>query len=176
VELGEHPIDLGGIGKGYAVRRMSALLTSAGLVDHVVEAGGDCACAGRASDGHPWMVGVEDPSGGNEPVAVLKLTGLACATSSTRTRRWAVAGRPVHHLIDASTGLPGGTGLDTVTVVHEDPVKAEIWSKSLLLAGRRGALALAERRRLAAVIIQSDGRLERSSAAERHMEWVRRVA
>lgn len=41
----------------------------------------------------------------------------------------------MHHLIDPTTGRPGGTGLLSVTTVASDPATAEVWSKCLFLQG-----------------------------------------
>ena len=65
---------------------------------------------GAVRGGTGRRAGAEDPSGGDLPVAVLALSDAGCATSSTRLRRWRSGGDRVHHLIDPSTGRPGGTG------------------------------------------------------------------
>lgn len=172
VLLGTHPIDLGGIGKGLAVRWASERLSQV-APDHLIEAGGDCYCAGLSADGEPWRIAVEDPEGTEQPVAVLELRDRACATSSIRIRRWRAGGRPVHHLLDATTGRPGGDGLLAVTVIGPDPAVAEVWSKALFLAGAAGIAGTAERRRLAAVWVTTGGDLGFSKAAHPVLLWQR---
>lgn len=178
VSIGQHPIDLGGIGKGLAVRRAGGLLRGSGITSFLLEAGGDCLCQGEAPGARPWMIGVEDPSAPQSPtsarqspVAVLAISGYACATSSIRVRQWTAAGRPVHHLIDPRTGLPGGDGLASVTVVEGDAAWAEVWSKTLFLAGPTEMVALAERRSIAALWVRRDGALGASRAMERFIRW-----
>jgi len=172
VLLGGRGVDLGGIGKGLAVRWASELLRRVGT-DHLVEAGGDCYCAGRSPEGDPWRVGVEDPFGGNAPVAVLELSDRACATSSIRLRHWEVAGAQVHHLVDPRTGLPGGSGLRAVTVIDRDPAVAEVWSKTLFLEGLEAVGSFSNRRGLAALWIADDGTLGASRAMSRYVAWQR---
>ncbi len=175
VRLGPEPIDLGGIGKGLAVRWADQSLMAV-APDHLVDAGGDCACRGGPPGGGPWLVGVEDPSPCGEqggPVAVLGLRDRAVATSSVRLRRWTANGRPVHHLIDPRTGRPGGEGLLAVTVVGEDPAVAESWSKALFLAGRRQIGSLARRRGLAALWVEEDGKVSTTGQIERYLRWRR---
>jgi thiamine biosynthesis lipoprotein len=102
VRLGPHPIDLGGIGKGLAVRWAARELACVGA-PYLIEAGGDCSVGGAGPDGEGWRIGVEDaapPPGRPDLVAVLRLADTACATSSVRVRTWEVNGRPVYHLID----------------------------------------------------------------------------
>lgn len=163
-------IDLGGIGKGLAVRWASRMLDKC---DHLVEAGGDCYCRGMAPGGEPWRIGIEDPAGGEVPLGVLAVTDMACATSSVRRRRWTAAGRPAHHLIDPSTGRPGGTGLLAVTVIGPDPAVSEVWSKVLFLCGPDTLDAEAGRHGIAACWVTEDGVLHVNDRAGAHLLWRR---
>jgi thiamine biosynthesis lipoprotein len=172
VRVGPDPIDLGGIGKGLALRWTADLLAAAGATSYLVDAGGDCVFRGGGPDGSGWHIGVEDPRGGIDPMAVLAVTDGACATSSTRLRRWRAGGEEVHHLIDPSTRRPGGGGLRAVTVVADDPADAEVWSKTLFLRGAAIAEA-AECRGLAALWIDADGTLAASPAMQPHLIWTR---
>ena len=170
VHLGGTAIDLGGIGKGLAVRRAAAELADAGEAV-LVDAGGDEWLGGPGPDGDGWMVGVEDPLGGDAPVLVLAVTDLGCATSSVRRRRWLADGAPVHHLVDPRTGRPGGPGLASVTVLDADPAWAEVWSKTLFLAGATEVEAQAHVRGLAAAWVTDQGEVRVSRAMEPHVVW-----
>ena len=152
-----HPIDLGGIGKGLALRWASARLERAGARDFLVEAGGDLVARGRDPDGGHWQVGIEDPAGG-EDLAVIAVSDLAVATSSIRVNRWVTNGRVVHHLLDPVTGEPADDGLVAVTVAAADPAWAEVWSKVLYLAGRGAIADEARSRGLAAWWVATTGR------------------
>ncbi len=170
VNLGGVPIDLGGIGKGLAVRWATERL--AGHVHaYQIDAGGDCACGGPGPDGDGWRVGVEDPCGGTLPLAVLELRDVACATSSIRLRQWTSGQQQVHHLIDPHSGRPGGRGLLAVTVVADDPAEAEVFSKTLFLQGPRGIGAEARRRNAAALWIDVDGVKGESPRLTPHVVW-----
>jgi thiamine biosynthesis lipoprotein len=172
VVIGAHPIDLGGIGKGLAIRWAAERLATE-VPDHLIEVGGDCWCGGVSAEGTPWRIGIEDPLGGEQPVAVLQLSGLACATSSTRVRRWKASGQAVHHLLDPRTGRPGGAGLLSVTVVDRDPAMAEVWAKTLFLCGAGRIAAAAQRRRLAAAWVSAAGDLAASRDMRPYLLWQR---
>jgi len=173
VRLGPYPVDLGGIAKGLAVRWAAARLVGAAR-GHLVNAGGDCVVAGRAPDGRAWRVGVEDPSGGPDPVLALGLTDSACATSSVRRLRWRVGGREVHHLVDPHTGDPGGDGgLASVTVVHPDPAWAEVLSKDLFLTGAARIRQRAHDDGLAVAWVAPDGHVGTSPALDDLVIWRR---
>ncbi|RPJ43693.1 MAG: FAD:protein FMN transferase, partial [Candidatus Latescibacterota bacterium] len=55
-------IDLGGIGKEYAVDRIVALLAERSHGAFLVNLGGDLRVSGPRASGAPWIVGIEDPS------------------------------------------------------------------------------------------------------------------
>jgi thiamine biosynthesis lipoprotein len=176
VRVGREPVDLGGIGKGLAVRWATGHLRSAGAAT-LIEAGGDLMALGGGPDGTGWMVAVESPDGGADPVAVLRLRDRACATSSIRVRSWTVGETEVHHIIDPRTGRSADSGLRSVTVVGLDPALAEVWSKSLFVVGRSGIREAAESRDLAALWVDDDGRVGASRAMRPYIAWqVSRVA
>lgn len=170
VRVGPVAVDLGGIGKGLAVRWAAHELMDV-RGGYLVEAGGDCVCRGHAGDGGPWRVGIEDPRDPSRPVAVVEVTDAAVATSSVRIRQWQVAGADVHHLIDPTTGRPGGDGLLAVSVIDADPANAEVWSKTLFLTGRRGVRASAEHHGIAAVWVEESGVIGASDAATDFVVW-----
>jgi thiamine biosynthesis lipoprotein len=172
VRIGPDPIDLGGIGKGLAVRWSADRLRET-HDSFLIEAGGDVHVAGIGPVEGRWNVGVEDPEGGSDPVAVLSLTDTACTTSSVRHRSWRVAGRAVHHLIDPRTGEPGRGGLRAVTVVHPDSATAEVWSKVLFLVGLEGIKDYAESRMLASLWIDDAGQVDMTSHIRPYVIWQR---
>lgn len=170
VRLGPLPVDLGGIGKGLAVRWAAARLRGLDC-GYLINAGGDCAVRGYAADGGPWQVSIEDPRDPQRSVAVLSVSDAAVATSSVRIRHWRIDGHEVHHLIDPLTGQPGGDGLLAVTVVDNDPAAAEVWSKVLFLTGRQGVRTSAEHHGIAALWIDVDGAVAWSTAASDLIAW-----
>ncbi|HET9518570.1 MAG TPA: FAD:protein FMN transferase, partial [Actinoplanes sp.] len=143
---------------------------------HLIEAGGDCHVGGDGPGGAGWRIGVQDPAGGDQPVAVLRLRDIGCATSSLRVRSWRVDERPVHHLIDPRTGRSAEGGLLSVTVLDPDPARAEVWSKSLLIAGRDRIADLATERGLAALWVDERHRTASSPAMTPLLIWEARNA
>jgi thiamine biosynthesis lipoprotein len=172
------PIDLGGIGKGLAIRWAMAVLErtlpelagpGAGAL---LEAGGDILAHGAAPQDGPWMIGVEHPGRGKEEAVVTLRDGAIC-TSSIAVHRWRTGdGRDVHHLLDPRTGEPGGEGLLSVTVAGPDPAWAEVWSKTLFLEGARGIAQRARGLGLAAWWILEDGAMEMTPAARVQTAWL----
>jgi thiamine biosynthesis lipoprotein len=176
------PADLGGLGKGLALRWARRVAgAELGRAAFLLDAGGDLTSRGVPAGlpgGRGWSIGIEDPVGGREPVAIVELgPDQSIATSSVRIGRWSTAdARMVHHLIDPATGEPGGAGLRAVTVAWPDPAWAEVWSKALFLEGGRGIAMAARRRGLAAWWIDDAGELSMTPAARLQTTWVRAEA
>jgi len=170
IRLGANRIDLGGIGKGLAVRLAARALSGAGRA-HLIEAGGDCYVDGDGPKGEGWQIGVEDPTGGSQPVAVLRIRDTGCATSSVRVRSWQVDGEAVHHLIDPRTGRSAQGGLRSVTVLDRDPAFAEVWSKALLIVGRERIAAVAASRELAALWVDDSRQVTASTKMAPSVIW-----
>ncbi|HEX5397156.1 MAG TPA: FAD:protein FMN transferase [Candidatus Limnocylindria bacterium] len=133
------PVDLGGIGKGLALRWAASELRQRQVANFLLESGGDLVAAGRPSPGGWWMVALEQP-GGRDPAAVIELESGALATSSVVFRRWlGPDGAWAHHLIDPRSGRPAETPLASVTIATADPAWAEVRAKVALIAARHGA-------------------------------------
>lgn len=170
VQVGADPIDLGGIGKGIAVRLAAACLE--GTADgFLVEAGGDLVVRGASPRPGGWRVAVEDPISPEESLAVLSLNDVGCVTSSVSVRHWTVHGRRWHHLIDPRTGRSARGGLLAVTVLHEDPAWAEVWSKAMFIAGTDQVRRLAAEQRLMALWVRRDGKVELTAAMRERVVW-----
>lgn len=171
------PVDLGGIGKGLALRWALAAAGRAvtGLGDSVgalLEAGGDLVACGPAPQPGPWLVGIESPLADGEELAVIAVDEGAVSTSSVSVHAWrAPDGRAVHHLLDPATGEPGGDGLLSVTVAGPDPAWTEVWSKTLFLQGPRAIGDRARAAGLAAWWVDGDGRLGMTPAARLMTAW-----
>jgi len=172
------PVDMGGIGKGLALRWASerALAVLPEGMGLLLEAGGDIVGRGTPP-AEGWRVGIEDPAAASvtdeDPVVVVALDVGAVATSSVRVRNWiGPDGEPVHHLVDPSTGAPARGGLIAVTVAAADPAWAEVWSKALFILGRTGIGEDARARGLAAWWVDDAGRLGMTPEARVRTAWV----
>lgn len=163
-ELSDAPalLDLGGVAKGYAGRRVCAVLRESGVKSAVVDLGGDVALLGKKSDGSLWRVAIKDPNGG-EFLGVLETEGdRYVATSGVYERFFEENGVRYHHIIDPRTGYPAESGLVSATVICGDGVDADALATAACVLGADEALAL--RRTLAEtvhfdlILVTDDGR------------------
>ena len=161
------PIDLGGIGKGFALGEAARALDERGIGTYLLESGGDVVASGRPPGDEAWRVAVEHPDL-DLPAAVIRLTRGALATSSLRVRQWpGPTGSMVHHLVDPATGRPAA-GIRSVTVHAAHPVWAEIWSTAAFVSGSGVAATLGNRPGL---WVTQDGALGVTPAAEPMVAW-----
>ena len=137
-------VNLGGIGKGYAVDRATAILRRHGFGDFLVQAGGDMYVAGHPK-GRAWRLGIQDPRGpGDTPFAVLELSNATFSTSGDYERFFMKDGRRYHHIIDPATGQPAMASR-SVTLVTSKAVAADALSKAVFILGPEAGLRLIER-------------------------------
>jgi thiamine biosynthesis lipoprotein len=168
----ETRVDLGGIGKGFAVDAAVAVLRARGLRDFVIQAGGDLYCAGHRGQ-RPWTIGVRDPrdaSGGF--FATLPVTDAAFSTSGDDERFFIVDGRRYHHIIDPRTGFPA-TASRSATILAPSATLAEELSKPVFILGPEAGAAFAQGQGIEAVIVGADGGLTVTRGLTGKLEVVR---
>ncbi len=147
-------VNLGGIGKGYAVDRAVAIMRARGFRDFMIQAGGDMYVAGR-HDGRPWRLGIQDPRGPEgHAFARVALSDSTFSTSGDYERAFVKDGRRYHHIIDPSTGEPA-QGCRSTTIVTGRAVIADGLSKTVFLLGVEKGMALLTRLHVEAVIVTS---------------------
>ncbi|MDE2367801.1 MAG: FAD:protein FMN transferase [Burkholderiales bacterium] len=155
-------IDLGGFAKGHAVDCAAALLRRRGIAHAWVSAGGDSRVIGDRR-GRPWSVAIRDPRREGEAVAVLPLEDVSISTSGDYERYFDAEGQRCHHIIDPATGV-SPQGVRSVTILAEDGLAAEAWSKTVFVHGvERGMALIAAQRGVDAVVVDGDGRLHASA-------------
>jgi FAD:protein FMN transferase len=151
-------IDLGGVGKEYAVDRVAALLRSAGVRSALVNFSGDVRTIGSRGDGRPWSVGVADPRAkGRCRFVVRVLADAGIATSGDYERGFVKDGVRYHHILDATTGWPA-RGVASATTIAVTASIAGRFSTAALLLGPDAGLALLERTAgVEGALIREDG-------------------
>lgn len=155
-------IDLGGFAKGHAVDNAAAILRQRGIAHANVSAGGDSRVIGDRK-GRPWMIGIRDPRSANGVVAVLPLVDTSVSTSGDYERYFIEDGERFHHLIDPATGQ-SPSGVSSVTILAEDGLTTEAFSKIVFVLGVERGLGLIESQSgIDAVVVDADGKLHYSS-------------
>jgi len=137
-------LDLGGVGKEYAVDRAAGVLSETGVESAVVDFAGDVRTVGRRGDGRPWTVGILDPRERNRCRFTVRLHGDAgIATSGDYERFFIEDGVRYHHLLDATTGWPA-RGVSSVTVIAATTFDAGRYATAAFLLGAEAGFDLLE--------------------------------
>jgi len=135
-------IDLGGIGKEYAVDKAVAGIRSAGGEPCLVNFGGDLASTAKRRQRRSWRVGIE----GETPDSAERLIDLregALATSGDARRFLEKDGIRYGHILDPLTGWPVTEAPRSVTVAAASCTQAGMISTMAMLEGA-GAEAFLE--------------------------------
>ncbi|MCE2826723.1 MAG: FAD:protein FMN transferase [Verrucomicrobium sp.] len=142
----DHPdveLDLGAIGKGYALDRAMDLLTEAG-VPHALLHGGTSSILARglAPDGGPWRVGLPaaaTPGDGpaSPPVSPVSLQEMSLSVSAVWGKSFTEDGNEFGHVLDPRFGEPVRRAR-CAAVVGAEAALSDALSTALLVLGPEG--------------------------------------
>src|SRR5215469_13182075 len=157
----EHPgmrIDLGGIGKGYAVDHGIDILKARGIQHALVTAGGDSRIIGDRM-GRPWLVAIRHPDDPKKVVTRIPLSDSAVSTSGDYERYFDEGGVRYHHIIDPRTGH-SASKVRSATVLGPTATQTDGMSKTAFVLGAEKALEIINRMpEYDAVFVLPDGRV-----------------
>ena len=128
-------VDVGGIGKEYAVDIVLQMGTARGFPSVHVNFGNDLRVFGPAPQGGAWLVGLEDPRHAGVCWGGLGVTREAVTTSGDYMRYFMKDGRRFGHILDPRTGWPVSNGCQSVTVVAPTCTEAGILSTTAFILG-----------------------------------------
>lgn len=157
-------LDVGAIAKGWAAQ-LVAESAPAGLL---ISVGGNvCATGPKTEDGAAWVVGVNDPDGGDY-LHTLNITGGSVVTSGDYQRYYVVDGKVYHHIIDPVTLYPSEYWR-SVTIICADSGLADALSTALFLLPREEGLSLLEKCGAEAMWVDGDGNFYYSPGFESYI-------
>ena len=129
-------IDLGGIGKEYAVDRCSQIARDLTEKSVLINFGGDLATSHERQEGKCWSVG-RLITGNDEPVELFQLYQGAIATSGDRNRFLLRDGIRYSHVLNPKTGWPVENAPHTVSVAANTCIEAGMFSTLAMLQGNQ---------------------------------------
>lgn len=129
-------IDLGGIGKEYAVDATVKLLAQHTQHSFLVNYGGDIACQKPRRDNKPWTIGVDDPSHtGKASAGAISLYQGGLATSGDARRFLLKDNKRYSHILNPKTGYPVEGAPRSVSVIANTCIEAGMLSTFAMLKG-----------------------------------------
>jgi thiamine biosynthesis lipoprotein len=161
-------INLGSIGKGYALDRAAEVLAAAGVNDFLLHGGnssvlargnsqnplssGEGVSEPQASDG--WWIGLRHPLQARRRIGEIRLRDRAIGTSGSGTQFFVHEGRRYGHILDPRTGWPASGTLST-TVVAPTGTQADALATAFYVMGRDAATDFCRRHGEISAVIMS---------------------
>jgi len=144
-------IDLGAIGKGFAIDCAVKILKENNINSCLINAGGQVYALGEKS-GSPWKVAIQNPRK-PEITGTLELKDKSVSTSGDYEQFFFENGKRYCHIIDPKTGYPVTSGVSSITVVTDSGLEADALSTAVFVLGKnRGEELLKKFPRAAAKI------------------------
>jgi FAD:protein FMN transferase len=152
-------LDLGGIGKGYAVDRAVGVLRAGGVSAALVSSGGSTTYGMGAPPGERgWTVSVADPLRTSRTAMTVLLRDQALSVSGSYEKSFEVDGVRYSHIMDPRTGRPV-QGMLSVAVLAPTGTQGDALDNVLFVQGpARGRATVARHRGAAAYFFLPDAR------------------
>lgn len=155
-------IDCGAIAKGYGVDCVSRVLREHGVINYMIEIGGEVITKGKNPEGHPWQIGISQPidatpNTNSKIQTILSLENAAMATSGNYRNFYERNGRKYAHTIDPRTGRPVQHSLLSATVLAPNCATADAYATAFMVLGMEKAKeVLSKHKELHAYFIYAD--------------------
>jgi thiamine biosynthesis lipoprotein len=129
-------IDLGGIGKEYAVDRVMQCLQEKSGISLLVNFGGDIVANKARANQQPWQVGIEVKDTTSKANQVLSISQGGVATSGDSRRFLLKNGKRYGHILNPKSGWSVANAPRSVTVIAKTCTEAGIISTMAMLQGK----------------------------------------
>ena len=132
-------LDFNSIAQGFTVDLIAHYLESKGIVNYLIEVGGEILAKGMNDDGDIWRVGVDKPlasiDANDRFQFILHLENKALATSGNYRKFYEMGGVKYSHTISPFTGFPAQNNLLSVTVIHDNCMLADAYATAFMVMG-----------------------------------------
>lgn len=153
-------LDLGAVGKGLACDFIKNSLLGAGVKGAVVSVGGSiCAFGSRNKAGDSWRIAIKHPREEGQFLGVINLKEGFVSTSGDYEKYFEKDGKRYHHILDARTGYPAESGLQSVTVVCANGMISDALSTACFILGVEESQTLLEKYDASAVFVDAGGKI-----------------
>ncbi|UCD27511.1 MAG: FAD:protein FMN transferase, partial [Planctomycetota bacterium] len=167
-------INLGSIGKGYAIDQAIKRMRQDFAIDCALIQGGLSSMFGLGSppgDPRGWLVAIRNPSNGKQHIATVRLRDRALGTSGTDNQYFHSDGKRYGHLLDPRTGKPADE-LAGVSVLAHDAATADALATALFVMGLDKAADFCQNHpKIAALLVLKPASAEQTSDLPRILSF-----
>lgn len=136
-------LDFSGIGQGYGADVVADFLKSKGIVNALVEVGGEGMALGKnILTDKPWTLGLVNPLLPQSYIGYITLENKSFSTSGNYFNYRVVDGRRYSHTIDPNTGYPTNKPILSASVFTSDCTTADAWATAIMCMGHEKAIEL----------------------------------
>jgi thiamine biosynthesis lipoprotein len=132
-------IDYNAIAQGYTSDLIGNFLESKGIVNYLIDVGGEVLGKGKKPDGNYWKVGIEKPAvdsvSTREIQTTVELKDKALATSGNYRKYYIEGGQKYSHTIDPKTGYPVRHSVLSVSVIADECMTADAYATAFMVMG-----------------------------------------
>ena len=133
-------LDFNAIAQGYSVDLVADFLISKGVMNFMVEIGGEVTAKGINYKGNTWRIGIERPVEGSFIgehgfQKVISLDSKSLATSGNYRKFKNINGKKVSHTINPLTGFSVDNNLLSVSVITDYAADADALATSFMVMG-----------------------------------------
>lgn len=164
-------LDVGSIGKGYAVQKVAEFARESGYANLIINCGGNVISIGPKVDNTDWIFGIQNPDleAANDVIKRVSITDMCLVTSGDYQRYYVVDGVEYCHIIDPDTLMPP-TYFSAVSIITDDSGLADALSTALFNMPYEEGLALINSIENAeAIWISKDGTIQYSENFEKYI-------
>lgn len=164
-------LDVGSIGKGYAVQRVAEYARELGYYNLVINCGGNVISIGPKANEQDWIFGIQNPDleAENDIIQRVSITDKCLVTSGDYQRYYVVDGVEYCHIIDPDTLMPP-TYFSAVSIITDDSGLADALSTALFNMPYEEGLALINSIENAeAIWVYKDGTMKYSENFEKYI-------
>lgn len=147
-------LNLGGIAKGYIIKKAVDVLKKEGVERGIIHAGGDMAVFQKKRD-KPFVIGIQHPREKRLLGEVYVYNG-AISTSGDYERFFMKDGVRYHHILDPKTGFPADRSR-SVTIIMDDATQADALSTAVFVMGPQTGMELVKKLHAEAVVVDPQG-------------------
>ena len=141
-------LDFNAIAQGYTSDMIAHFLDSRGIMNYLVDTGGEIMAKGEKPNGQPWIVGIEKPAENWDSERTIQtciaLRDKGLVTSGSTRKYIERDGKRYSHCINPTTGYPVEHQVLSATVLAENSVWADALASICMVMGMERSLPIIE--------------------------------